>query len=224
MMLDYLVLGHVLDFNPASAVRAPKLVVDDGSTPFLEEQEARKLLDSIDTSHVVGLRDRALIALMIYSFARVAAAVGMRVKHYYTQGKRSWFVLPEKGGKRRRVPAHHKAQEYLDAYIQAAGIADEREGWLFRATGGGRQRILTENQLNRNKALRMIKRRAKDASLPQEISCHTFRATGITSYLLNDGNLEVAQRIAGHRDPRTTKLYDRRHEKLNLDEIERIRV
>ena len=93
-----------------------------------------QLITSIDTSHVVGLRDRALIGVMIYSFARVGAVVGMKVKDYYSQGRRAWFRLHEKGGRFHQMPAHHKAAEYLDAYLEAAGIAEESESPLFRST------------------------------------------------------------------------------------------
>ena len=82
MLFDYLVVGQVVPTNPASSVRGPKHVVKKGKTPVLSAAEARELLDSIDTSDVAGLRDRALIGLMVYSFARVSAVVGMRVDDY----------------------------------------------------------------------------------------------------------------------------------------------
>ena len=97
MLFDYLVVGQVLPFNPASAVRGPTYVVKVGKTPVLTPEEARSLLDSIDTSHVVGLRDRALIAVMTYSFARVGAVVGMKVRDYYCQGRKAYFHLNERG-------------------------------------------------------------------------------------------------------------------------------
>ena len=76
------------------------------------------MLDSIDTATLVGLRDRALIGVMTYAFARVSAALAMRVRDYYTQGYRSYFRLHEKGGKFLIVPAHHVVQEYMAEYIQ----------------------------------------------------------------------------------------------------------
>ena len=118
------------------------------------------------------------------------------------------------------VPAHHKAEEYLDAYIAAAGIAEQRGTPLFRSLN--RKRTLTERRLHRVEVLAMVKRRRRKARLSPDISCHTFRATGITAYLLNGGTLEHAQRIAAHSSPRTTKLYDRTSDSINLDEIERI--
>lgn len=223
MLMDYLVTGGVLPFNPASSVRGPKHVVKRGKTPVLSAADARTLLDSIDTSNVVGMRDRALIGLMVFSFARVGAAVSMRVEDFYAQGKRWWFRLHEKGGKRHDVPAHHNADAYMDAYLEAAGHKGEKKAPLFRTTRG-RSGELGERMMTRNDALRMIKRRAKVAGLSPAVSCHTFRATGITAYLENGGTIENAQAIAAHESPRTTKLYDRTNDEITLDEVERIAI
>lgn len=223
MLFDWLVLGQIIPMNPAASVRGPKHVVKRGKTPVLSADDARKLLDSIDTSTVVGLRDRALIAVMVYSFARVSAVVGMRVGDYYQNGKRWWFRLHEKGGKFHEVPAHHNAEAYVDGYIEAARIAEEKKTPLFRSAIG-KTDTLTEKAMSRNDALRMVKRRAKEAALPENICNHTFRATGITAYLENGGTIENAQAIAAHESPRTTKLYDRTNDELTLDEIERITI
>jgi integrase len=146
----------------------------------------------------------------------------MRVGDYYSEGKRWWFRLHEKGGKRHEVPAHHNAEAYMDAYLEAAEIAEERRRPLFRSVN--RRRRLTGEPMTRTDVLRMIKRRAEAVGLPRTISCHTFRATGITAYLDNGGTIEMAQAIAAHESPRTTKLYDRTSNELTLDEIERITI
>jgi site-specific recombinase XerD len=220
VLFDWMVLGQVLPMNPAASVRGPKHVVKRGKTPVLTADQARTLLDSIDTSEIAGLRDRALIGVMVYSFARVSATIGMRVEDYFPQGKRWWFRLHEKGGKRHEVPAHHNAEAYVDAYLDAAGVDDDQKGPLFRTLG--RNRELTENRMNRADVLRMIYRRAAAAGLDARVCCHTFRATGITAYLENGGTIEKAQAIAAHSSPKTTKLYDRTKDELTLDEIERI--
>lgn len=222
-LFDHLVVGQVTDTNPASAVRGPSHSVKVGKTPVLDEDEARLLLDSIDPTHVVGLRDRAVVALMTYTFARVGAVVAMDVEDYFPQGKRWWVRLHEKGGKLHSVPAHHKLEEYLDAYLEAACIGKDTRGPLFRTTRGT-TRQLTFNRLGRGDAYRMVLRRAGDAGLETAVGCHTFRATGITNYLSNGGTLEKAQQIANHESARTTKLYDRRDDKLTLDEVERISI
>jgi integrase/recombinase XerD len=147
---------------------------------------------------------------MVYSFARVSAAIGMQVADYYTEGRKAWFRLYEKGGKRHEVPAHHNAADYLDAYLEAAGIAADRKSPLFRSID--RHRAMTDRPLNARNALDMIKRRAKAIGLPETICCHTFRATGITAYLENGGTIE------------NTKLYDRTSDQITLDEVERIMI
>jgi site-specific recombinase XerD len=223
MLFDWLVVGQLIPMNPAASVRGPKHVVKKGKTSVLSPAEARTLLDSIETCDVVGLRDRALIGVMVYSFARVSAVVGMKVGDYYQNGNRSWLRLLEKGGKFHEVPAHHNAELYLDDYLTAAGIAEDRKASLFRSAFGKAHR-LTGDAMSRTDVLRMIKRRAKVAGVALSTSCHTFRATGITAYLANGGTIENAQAIAGHESPRTTKLYDRTRDELTLDEIERILI
>ena len=202
MLFDWLVVGQVLPFNPASSVRGPKQVVKTGKTPVLSAKETRALLDGIDVSTVVGLRDRALLDVLVYSFARASAAVSLRVADYYTQGRRSFFRLHEKGGRYNVVPAHHTAQAYVDAYLTAAGIGEDRRGPLFRSCEPGRRDALQARAMSRLSALKMIKRRARQAGLPAEICAHSFRGTGITEYLRNGGDLEAAARIAVTRvDP-----------------------
>ena len=223
MCFDWLVTGQIIPTNPAASVRGPKYVVKRGKTPVLSADEARQLLDSIDCSTLVGLRDRALIGTMIFTFARVSAVVNMSVEDYYQFGKRSWIRLHEKGGKFHEVPAHHKAQEFLDAYLACAGLEPDSATPLFR-TAVGRSDVLTDLQLSRRDALRMVKRRVADAKMSRKICCHSFRATGITAYLENGGTIEKAQAIAGHESPRTTKLYDRTNDDVTLDEIERILI
>jgi site-specific recombinase XerD len=132
MLFDWLVVGQIIDGNPAHAVRGPKHVVTKGRTPVLNREEARALLSSIDTSTLTGLRDRALIALMIYTFARVGAVLQMNVCDYFSQGRRGWVRLHEKGGKEHEAPCVPKFEAYLDACIAAAGIADDKDGPLFR--------------------------------------------------------------------------------------------
>jgi integrase/recombinase XerD len=200
MLFDWLVTGQVVATNPAHAVRGPKHVVKTGKTTVLDVEQARLLLDSIDTSTVVGLRDRALISVMTFAFARIGAVVAMRVEDYYPKGKRWWVRLHEKGGKRHEMPAHHNLEAYLDAYIEAAGIRDAGKTLLFRSAVG-RTGTLTEKPMHRVDAWRMIQRRARELGARVKIGCHTFRATGITAYLAAGGTLENAQAMAAHESP-----------------------
>jgi site-specific recombinase XerD len=221
MLFDWLVTGHVMEVNPAHAVRGPKYVVKKGKTPVLNADEARALLDAIDTTTLIGLRDRALIGVMVYTFARVNAVIAMKVKDYFVQGRRGWVRLHEKGGKEHEVPCHHTLERYLDEYIAAAGIAAEPDAPLFQSTG---RKTGQAQALWQQDAYRMIQRRAAAAGIATRIGNHTFRATGITAYLKNKGLLEHAQTIANHASPRTTKLYDRRGDEISLDEVEKIAI
>ena len=223
MLFDWLIVGGFLRGNPASAVRGPKHSVKKGKTPVLSAEETRTLLDSIDTSTLIGLRDRALIALLTYTFARVGAAIKMKIEDVYVQGRRAWVRLHEKGGKRHEMPCHHALDEYLTAYIEGAQLSADRKGFLFRSVLG-KSRQLTENGLAQADVYRMITRRAENADIQTKIGCHTFRATGITEYLRNGGKLEIAQQMANHESARTTGLYDRRNDQVSLDEVERILI
>jgi site-specific recombinase XerD len=223
MLFDWLVVGQVMATNPAAPVRGPKYTVKKGKTPVLTQHESRELLDKIDISTVKGLRDRALIATMIYTFGRVGAVIKMRVEDYYTQGRRGWVRLHEKGGKRHEMPCNHNLEAYLDAYIKAAGLADDLKGFLFLGSRGKTGK-LTANPVAQSNVYRMIRRRAMQAGIKTRIGNHTFRATGITQYLRNGGRRELAQQMAAHESPRTTALYDRRDDEVAVDEVERILI
>ena len=224
MLFDWLITGQVVPMNPAAAVHGPKHVVKTGKTPVLDATEWRKLVDSIPTDTVRDLRDRALIATLTYSFARITAALKMKVEDLRPQGAGWRIQLHEKGGKQHTMPCHHSLAEALHAYIAAAGIAEDRKGFLFRTSPRHAAHVLTEQPMSQADAWRMIRRRAAAAGILSPIGNHTFRATGITAYLSNGGSLEHAQSMAAHESPRTTKLYDRTMERLTLDEVERIRL
>jgi site-specific recombinase XerD len=221
MLFDWLVVGQAVKANPASVVRGPKHVVKRGKTSVLSPEEAHALFASIPTDSLVGLRDRALLGVLIYGFARISAALSMRVEDYFPQGKRWWLRLHEKGGKVHEMPCHHTLEAYLDSYIREAGIAEDKKGPLFRSAIRRTGR-LSERPLVRANAFHMIRRRAEAAGVKTRIGCHTFRATGITIYLANGGVLEKAQMMAAHESPRTTKLYDRTNDVVSLDEVERV--
>lgn len=222
-MFDWLATGGVLPFNPATAVRGPKHVVKRGKTSVLAPDEAHELLDSIDTSTLIGLRDRALIGLMVYTFARIGTASAMKVEDVFVQHRRLWVRRHEKGGKAVDLPCHHNLEIYLQAYLDGTGIAGDGGGPLFRTVGRGTG-MLTRTALPAANAYAMVQRRAKAAEIATRIGNHTFRATGITAYLNNGGTLEKAAVIANHASTRTTQLYDRRSDEVNLDEIERISI
>ena len=222
MLFNYLVTGGVLRVNPAAAVKGPKIATTKGKTPVLSAADARLLLDSIDTSQIVGLRDRALIGMMVHTFARVGASLKMRVDDVRMNGRRYWVRLHEKGGRFHEMPLHHNAERYLLEYLDASGLHDEPANPLFRTIG--RRKKITPNRMHRNDALRMIKRRAIAAGVSPHICCHTFRATGITEYMRNGGTLEKAQHMAAHVSSSTTQIYNRVADQVTLDEVERVLI
>ena len=222
-LFDWLVTGQIVPHNPAASVRGPSHTTKKGKTPVLDAAEARQLLDSIDVTTPIGLRDRALIALMVFSFARVGAALAMRVDDVYVQHRRLWVRLREKGGKRHEMPCHHTLEAYLHAYLEETGLVNDPKGPLFRTIARGTGQLST-NPLPQANAYAMVRRRALAAGIGTKIGNHTFRATGITAYLKNGGTLENAAAMANHASTRTTQLYVRRHDDISLDEVERIHI
>ena len=221
MLFDWLVIGHVLDTNPAHAVRGPKYSQKKGRTPVLDREEARALIAAINTASITGLRDRALIGIMIYTFARVGAALQINVRDYFSQGRRGWVRLHEKGGKEHEAPCVPKLEAYLDEYIAAAGIGHDAEGPLFRTTG---RSTGTKHRLTQQDAYRLIQRHAKRAGIRTRVGNHSMRATGITDYLKSAGSLSEARKMANHADTRTTQLYDRRGDSASLDEYSKVGI
>jgi site-specific recombinase XerC len=222
-LFDWLVTGQIVSVNPAASVRGPRHVVRQGKTPVLDPDEARQLLNCIDVTTQVGLRDRALIGLIAYSFARIGAAEAMKVEDVYMQNRRLWVRLHEKGGKAQAMPCHHNLEEYLIAYLDGADLRGDPKGPLFRTIGRGTT-TLTRTVLPQANAYAMIRRRAAAAGIGTKVGNHSFRATGITTYLKNGGTLEKAAGMANHASTRTTQLYDRQSSELTLDEVERVAI
>jgi site-specific recombinase XerD len=220
-LFDWLVVCQIVAVNPASPVRGPTHSVNKGKTKVLSAQEARLLLDTIDASTVVGLRDRALIAVMVYSFARIGAAIQMQVKDVFVEKRRTWIRLHEKGGKEHVMPCNQQLDVYLHAYINGTGLDKTPEAFLF-PTADWLTGELFETPMRQADAYRMVRRRAGRAGILTEIGNHSFRATGITEYLRNGGKLEVAQKMANHESSRTTGLYDRRADDVSIEEVEKI--
>lgn len=214
---DHLVVNQIIPSSPAHSVRGPKVQVAKGKTRVLTREELQRMLDAIDRSTIVGKRDFAWLTLAASSWCRVSALGKLTVKDYEHSGKRSFIHIEEKGGKTDRMPVHHKAQEALDAYLEAAKL-EAADSPIFQSlTRAGE---LTGRPLVRNKVWEMVRRRAKRAGVPENLSCHTFRGTGITLFLQAGGKLERAQVIAHHADSRTTKVYDHSDDDVTLEDIE----
>jgi integrase/recombinase XerD len=221
---DGLVTRHAILLNPALSVRGDRYQVVEGKTPEITVAHARKLLASIGTSNVIELRDRAVIAILIYTAARAGAVAGLRRGNFYHAGEQWMLHFDEKGGKSREIPVRHDLETILFAYIDAAGIRTApKDAPLFR-TALSKTGKLAENAINVVDVGKMMKRRLRDASLPSRLSPHSFRVTTITDLLEQGIPLEDVQRLAGHADPRTTRLYDRRQKKITRNIVERISI
>jgi len=221
---DTLVTRHVVVLNPAASVRGERLQVIEGKTPEIGVEQARKLVRSIDTSHVVGLRDRAIIGILIYTAARVGAIATLQRAHFYTVSDQCCLRFAEKGGKSREIPVRHDLTQFIVEYLTASGLEyADKPSPLFRTTIR-RSRRLTQLAMTADDVARMVKRRLREAGLSERLSPHSFRVTTITDLLTQGVSLEDVQNLAGHADPRTTRLYDRRQRLVTRNIVERISV
>ena len=221
---DRLVNRHVCVLNPAASVRGVKDQVIEGKTPEITIEQARTLLRSVDTGHVVGLRDRAILATLAYTACRAGAVAKLRLGDFQHDGQQYVLRFQEKGGKSREIPVRHDLEGFILAYVEAAGIAGEaKDSPLFRASNG-RSRKLAAKPLGTERICELVKRRLKDAGLPSRLSPHSFRVTAITSLLEQGVPMEDVQYLAGHAEPRTTTLYDRRKKRVTRNIVERISI
>ncbi len=221
---DRLVNRHVCVLNPASSVKGVKEQVIEGKTPEIGVEQARRLLASINCGHVVGLRDRAIVATLAYTACRGGAVAKLRLGDLRNDGKQYVLRFQEKGGKSREIPVRHDLEGFILAYVDAAGIAgDAKDTPLFQASNG-RTRTLTGKAMTSKRVCELIKRRVKDAGLPEHLSPHSFRVTAITDLLHQGVPLEDVQYLAGHAEPRTTGLYDRRQKQVTRNIVERISI
>jgi site-specific recombinase XerD len=223
-LFDVLVTRHAVVLNPAASVRAERLQVIEGKTPEIPVQQCRRLLASIGSDSAVELRDKAVIGILIYTAARVGSVAKLHRVAFYDTGDQHALRFVEKGGKSREIPVRHDLKTYLDAYLGTAGLEyADKASPLFRTTIR-RTKRLTMTGMTTNDISRMVKRRMKDAQLSSRYSPHSFRVTAITD-LLNQGvSLGEVQNLAGHADPRTTRLYDRRERRVTQNLVERISV
>lgn len=222
---DGMVTRHAVILNPALSVREERYEVIEGKTPEISVPQARALLKSINVSDAVGLRDRAILAILAYTSSRAGATARLRRGDFYEADAHQWMLrFFEKGGKSREIPVRHDLQRMIAAYIEAAGLQQApKDSPLFRAAIGNSGR-LAATAIHVNDICRMMKRRLADASMPSRLSPHSFRVAVITDLLEQGVPLEDVQHLAGHADPRTTRLYDRRQRKVTRNIVERISI
>lgn len=221
-LFDKLVVRHVMLLNPALSVRGPRYQAVDGRTPGFASTEVRQLFQSIAGSDVVSLRDRAIIATLVYTAARVGAITQLRLEDL-DRSTAAWSLrFSEKGGKSRIIPVRDDLRQMLTVYLQALTAAPA--GVMLFRSAKGRTGTLTSRGLSRSDACRMLKRRLRPAGLSLRLSPHSFRVTVITDLLEHRASLDDVQDLAGHADARTTRLYDRRQRQVTRNLVERITV
>ena len=221
-LFDEFVVRHVVVLNPATSVRGPRISVVEGLTPEITVQQARALLASLKTTTALELRDRAVIGTLIYTAARVGAIAKLRRKDFYHDGEQHNVRFREKGGKSREIPVRHDLAGYFQKYVETLSEADEASPLFL--TGEGKTGRLTANGASEDDLARMVKRRMRQAGLPKRLSAHSFRVATITDLLDQGVPLEDVQHLAGHADPRTTRLYDRRKRRIKRNIVERISI
>lgn len=222
MFLDNCVVDGLISVNPAKAVKLPRHSSRTGKTPVIIPEQVRQILDSIPCLTQADYRDRALIGLMVFSFFRVSAALSLSLSDYELRGEQRWIIGEEKGSKRHEMPVHPTLETIMDEYIEFVGMT-ELSTPLFQSSNarGGK---LTGRPFDRTAAWRMVRRRAAAAGVNREIGNHSFRATGITTYLNAGGSLEDARIMANHSNATTTKLYDRTGDIAKIQEVNRIDI
>ena len=221
---DVLVNRHIIGINPASTVRGERYQVVEGKTPEISGPQARTLLNSIKQQRPVELRDRALISTLIYTAARAGAVASLKLKDFTWDGSQYAFRFMEKGGKSRSIPIRHDLQLTLLEYLESLDWRNEPKDSVFFRSVAGRTGRLTNKPIRNTDICRMIKRRLREAKLPGDLSSHSFRVATVTDLLTQGVSLEDVQYLAGHADPRTTRLYDRRKKKVTRNTVEKISI
>lgn len=219
---DIAVTRHVIPLNPSLSVRGERYKVVEGKTPEITVSQVRKLLKACDEKTIVGLRDKVIISTLIYTAARVGAVVSLNVGDFSTTGDQWTLKFKEKGNKAREIPVRHDLELLLKNYIERARLSP-KDTPLFRSAKG-KTGELTSEPMQADDVRRMIKRRLRAAGLSTIFSPHSFRVCTLTDLLKQDIPREDVQYLAGHADPRTTSLYDRRGKKVSRNIVERISI
>lgn len=219
---DVLTVRHVVVMNPAHSVRGERISITEGVTPEISLPQVRALLASIDTSTLLGKRDKAIIACLLFTAARAGAVASLTRGSFQHDGTQYRLRFLEKGGKRRDIPVRSDLEIWLLDYLAAAGLSEAAPtSPLFRSASGKSGR-LTGKPITGVDVCRLVKRRLAEAGLPTHLSPHSFRVAAASDLLRQSVPLEDVQFLLGHSDSRTTQLYDRRQRSVTRNIVERI--
>lgn len=212
-LFDYLCERNAVAGNPVDGVKRPLENSNEGSTPALSDEQARRLLEAPPEDTLKGARDRAILAALLYHGMRREELCGLSVKDIQSREGVKHFKVKGKGDKIRYVPLHPLAQRLIENYLLLAGHGNAADGPLFRPVRNNRTGEL-ERPLNPNSIYRNVVRKYGQATgLNIEVNglcVHSMRATAATNALSHEADIAKVQEWLGHANVSTTRLYDRR--------------
>ena len=196
--------------NPVADVARPSINREEGSTAAFSKTQARKLLDAPSPDTLAGMRDRAILSVGLQVGLRRAEIAGLSVGDLHQNRGYDALRLTRKGGRRDALAIHPQAAHRIRAYLDQAGHGNDQAGSLFRPLRGNAKAHNPAGRMDPDAIDRLVRKYVAAIGLTRGYSAHSMRATFITTALENGAQLEDVQKAAGHRDPSTTKLYDRR--------------
>jgi integrase/recombinase XerD len=209
-LFKHLVQHGEVERNPVADVERPNINRDEGSTLAFSKAQARNLLDTPNPDTLGGLRDRALLSVGLQVGLRRAEIAALIVGDLHQNRGYDALRVVRKGNRKDALAIHPQAAQRIREYLLAAGHADNLDGAMFRPLHNNGVRLDGRRHMNPDAIDRVVRKFARRIGLDRGYSAHSMRATFITTALDNGASLEDVQRAAGHRDPSTTKLYDRR--------------
>jgi site-specific recombinase XerD len=207
-LFQYLCDKNAVTHNPVKGVKRPRSEAEEGKTPALADHQARKLLVAPAEKSLKGLRDRAILATLLYHALRREELCKLTVRDFmHERGGVRHLRVSGKGEKTRYVPLHGIARDLVEDYLNKSGHGGNDKGALFRplrnAHGGGREKAITSDGV-----YKLV--RKYSALLGFEIGAHALRATAATNALDHNADIAKVQEWLGHSNIATTRLYDRR--------------
>jgi integrase/recombinase XerD len=209
-LFTHLVKFGVVDQNPVREVERPAVNRREGMTLAFSQKQARRILDAPPEESVHGLRDRAILSVGLQVGLRRAEIASLKVGDFHMNRGYDSLKVVRKGGKKGSLAIHPQTAERIRRYMEEAEHGEDLDGPLFRPVRGNQRATDGRRHLHPDEIDRVLRKYAKRIGLDRGYSAHSMRATFITTALDNGASLEDVQRAAGHADPSTTKLYDKR--------------
>ena len=209
-LFSHLVRFGAAELNPVREIKRPEINRREGKTLAFSRSQSRTILDAPDPNTLIGLRDRAILAVGLQVGFRRSEIANLRVRDLHQNRGFDSLWVTRKRNKRDSVAIHPQVARRIHDYLTAAGHGDDLDGSIFRPIRSNQRRHDPRRPLSSDEINRISHKYARHAGLTRGYSAHSMRATFITTALENGANLEDVQRDVGHAEPSTTKLYDRR--------------